>query len=75
MGPMRVEELAIAAREIRRTTTGYPARVAHELYYCLEHASPADDPVDVVRELIEGILGALEVQWDRAEDAPGWPDD
>lgn len=75
MDKMRVEELAIAAREICRTTWGNPRRVARELCYFFEHAAPSDDPMDVVRELIKGILGELEVPWDREEDAPDWPDE
>jgi len=75
MGPITLGELAIAAREICRTTTGNPYFVAWELCYCFEHIRPSDDPVDVVRELIMGILDELHVQWDRKEDAPDWPDD
>ena len=72
---MLVEELATAAREIRRTTTGYPHRVAHMMCYWLERCQPYEDPVDMIRGMITDILAELEVQWNRAEDAPGWPDE
>lgn len=70
---MLVEELAIAAREIRRTTSGPPGIVAHFLCYWLDRCAPCEDPADVVRDMIADILDALEIPWDRAE--AGWPDD
>lgn len=67
-----VDDLSKAALDAYGETSGYPARVARSLYHYLARDG---EPYDVVRELIVGILSELEVQWDRTDDAPTWPDD
>lgn len=72
---MTVEELADAAKAVIGETSGNPARIAHMMRYWLaRRCGPGDDPIDAVRGMISDILCELEVQWDRAEDAPTWPD-
>lgn len=73
---MTVEELAQAAQEVIDETQGAPRRVAHMLRYWFVRPDDTSQELTVwVRGLINDILCALEVQWDRAEDAPTWPDD
>lgn len=73
---MTVEELAQAAKEVIDETNGAPRRVALMLRYWFDHPLPPFEELTVwVRNLIEDILAALEVQWDRSEDAPTWPED
>lgn len=66
------EELGMAALDVFGETANNPMRVALALH---EGLARNGDPHEVVRRLIVDILDGLEVEWDRAEDAPGWLDD
>lgn len=54
---MRFEDLAEAARDICRETTGTTSQVAQYLWRCFERGN---DPHDVIHDIIEFVLDMLE---------------
>lgn len=71
------EKLILAADYEHEHTWGYPSRIAKEIEDWLAWIRSTDEPSPNVkiRYLIEGVLSAVEVDWDRKEDAPEWEDD
>lgn len=57
---MTFDDLAEAARDICRSTTGTMSDVARCLWYCFDRGK---DPYDVIRDIIENILESADAGW------------